>query len=63
MMRFTDSSASFKRFFALIPHQCWVCGATYWLERGYRRGRSPYSPFDYRCHLCYPIVQSPEPGV
>ena len=57
-MRFTYYGG-FKRFFALLPHTCWVCLATFWLEQGYRRPNRKrfFDSDDYRCQECFPVVR------
>ena len=53
-MQFRYYSGHLKPFFALLPHACWACGTTFWLERGFRRRLSTRP--DYRCRKCYPII-------
>ncbi len=54
-MRFSYYGGSYRRFFALIPHTCGLCWATFWLEWGYRFRL--HSVRLYRCTLC----QFPDP--
>ena len=54
-MQYRSYSGQLKPFFALLPHDCWTCGVTFWLEWGFRRRLSARS--DYRCQKCHPITR------
>ena len=50
-----DSYESYRKFFALVPHACWVCGVTVWFEYGYHLRTNT---LDVKlCERCYPRDQ------
>ena len=50
---FSYHSGPYRKFFALIPHACWVCGVTFWLEWGYQQRQTRVMQCA-RCHLVNP---------
>lgn len=44
---YTRSLTEYCTFFALVPHECWVCKHWFWLEFGW------FSSYEsYKCQVC-----------